>query len=169
MLEPTTPSATAHPAAGPGGHPRPSRGRRFGRFTLAVAVLSAATLGLSAFSALAMIDLGSLHPFEATMGWLTLFAVAVAAAVAGLVLSVVALFVCRPKMVALTAFAASLALPVLAVWLSTGAGVAVLKTNIANDLTTDMRVVGRTLDALETWQVDVRPVRALLPASSQVR
>lgn len=168
MPDPTTPSATAPPAVRPGDL-RPSRGRGFGRFTLAVAVLAAATLGLSAFSALAMIDLGSLHPFESTMGWLTLFAVAIAAAVAGLLLSVVALFVCRPRMVALTALAASLALPVLAVWLSTGAGVAVLKTNIANDLTTDMRVVGRTLDALETWQVDVRPVRALLPVSSQVR
>lgn len=168
MPDPTTPSSTAPPAVRPG-NLHPSRGRNFGRFTLTVAVLAAATLGLSAFSALAMIDLGSLRPFEATMGWLTLFAVAMGAAIVGLLLAVVALFVCRPRAVALTALAASLVLPVLAVWFSTGAGVTALKTNIANDLTTDMRVVGRTLDALETWQVDVRPVRALLPASSQVR
>ena len=168
MPDPTSAAATVAPTVRPA-DPRRPRGRGFGRFTLVLAVLAAATLGLSAFGALAMVDLGSLHPFEATLGWLTLFAVATAAALIGLLLSVVALFVCRPRAVALTALAASLALPVLAVWLSTGAGVAALKANIANDLTTDMRVVGRTLDALEAWQVDVSPVRALLPASSQAR
>lgn len=168
MSHPTPPAATPPPAVRPGDLRRP-RGRGFGRFTLAVAVLAAGTLGVSAFGALVMVDLGSLHPFEATLGWLTLFAVAMAAALVGLLLSVVALFVCRPRVLALAALTASLVLPVLAVWFSTGAGVAALKANIANDLTTDMRVVGRTLDALETWQVDVSPVRALLPASSQVR
>jgi hypothetical protein len=168
MPDPTTPAATAHPPVQPGGRRR-TRGRRFGWFTLAVAVLAAGTLGVSAFGALAMVDLGSLHPFEATMGWLTLFAVALAAALVGVLLSVVALFACHPRAVALTALVASLALPVLSVWLATGAGVATLKANIAHDLTTDMRVVGRTLDALETWQVDVSPVRALLPASPEAR
>lgn len=156
-----TPGADAATSDHP--HPRTVRGRGLGRFSLAVAVLAAGALGVGAFGALAAVDLSSLHPFQPTWGFLTLFAVASAAAVLALLLSVVALFACRPRAVALMAVTASLVLPVAAVWLAVGAGVAVLKGNVARDLTTDARVVARALDVLETWQVDVTSLRSLLP------
>lgn len=158
MIEsPTGAPAAADPA------PRPARGRSFGLFTVGLAVVAAAVLGLATFSALASVDLSSVHPFGSTVGWLTLFAVAAGASLLGLLLALIALVRCRPRTVAVVALAAALGLPVLAVWVATGLGVDTLRNNVTADLVTDAGIVRRGLDVLDAWQVDVEPIRALLP------
>lgn len=149
------------PEAGP--HPRPTRGRSFGLFTTGLAVVAAGTLGLAEFNALASVDLASVHPLGSALGWLVVFAVASAVALLTVLLSLVALVRCRPRLIAVAALTASLGMPVLAVWLATGLGVDTLRNNVAADLVTDAGIVRRGLDVLEVWQVDVEPIRALLP------
>lgn len=139
------------------------RAQGFGRLTIGAAVVTAGVMGIALFGALDSVDLGSLDPFGATVGWLVLFGFAVGGAAFALLLSVVALVRCRPRTTGVLALVSSLALPALAVWLALGAGVAVLKSHVATDLATDMGVVSRGLDVLEAWHVDVTPLRTLLP------
>ncbi len=138
------------------------RGARLARVALLLPVLTAGVLGLAAYSALASIDLASIHPFAVSLGWLTVFGVAAAVSVAAVLVAVTACVRCRPRAVGVLALAAALALPLPVIGVAVAWGGQSLRDNAVADLRTDSAMVMRTLGVLEAWDVPVNPVRRLL-------
>jgi ABC-type transport system involved in multi-copper enzyme maturation permease subunit len=133
-----------------------------GRFAFAFALLTAATLGSTGYLTLNSVDFASIDPLGSTAGWLVIFGVAAVSAAVAVLLSVVALVWCRPRAVAVVALVSSLALPVLAVALAATFGTQALKENAVADLRSHGEVALQAVDVLESWHVEVGPLRELL-------
>ena len=144
--------------------PQPRTGRNLARLTLTSAVLTAAFLGVAAFETLRGVDLASVHPFATALAWLTAFGVGVALAAAVVVLALVACVRCRPRRVAVLALVAAVVLPAPSVGLAVTLGLSALRSNAVADLRADAVVVSRSLSVLESWDIDVEPLRRLVDA-----
>lgn len=146
---------------------KPGRGKTFARFALLFVVLAALALGVAVFQVLNSFELASVDPLGPTIVWLVVFGVAAIAAVVGVFLAVIALVLCRPRIVPVIALAFSLALPVAAVGLAATFGTYVLKENAVADLRAGGFVTSRAVDVLESWNVEVGPLRELIRSLGQ--
>lgn len=146
----------------PSSAPRRSRGRVLSRFAIVYTFLASAMLGLTGYLTLNSVNFASIDPLSATAGWLVIFGVAGVSAATAVILSVVAVVWCRPRVLAAGALAASFVLPILALVLAANLGTQALTNNAIADFRSNSEVALQALDVLESWNVEVGPLRALL-------
>lgn len=140
-----------------------ARGRRLGRVALVGSVLVAAALGLSAYQLLAELDPVSLTPFAGTGGWFVLLVVSLLGVAGAFLLAVLAVFVSRPRTIAVLALCTSIVLPAAALAAGTLVGVETLRRNTTSDLADGgTAALSAFSGTLRSWGVEPEPLLDVL-------
>lgn len=125
----------------------PKRGQALSTTALALALVASLVLGACTFSALAAIDVVSLDPLAAFLGWATWVVAALVAGFLASVLALVAVFYARPRRIAALALAVAFVLPGLAFVLGFQQGTQVLYRHVQAEVEAGGTAVMETLES----------------------